>query len=63
MNYKANLTVKACNKIGLDHQSKQYEPQHDKTNKMIGAPNEDSAQPDLSLGTSHFVGFVMPWLI
>ena len=42
-----------------------YEPQHDKTNKMICAPSEDSDQPGHTLRlirvfaghTGHFVGF------
>ena len=41
-----------------------FEPRHDKTNKVT-ASKEDSDQPDLSLrwAHSHFVGFVMSWLI
>ena len=44
------------------HEKEPFEQQHDKTNKMACVPNKDS---DLSLrwAHSHFVGFVMGWLI
>ena len=38
-----------------------YEPRHDKTNKVTVHPAK--TQADLRWAHTHFVGFVMSWLI